>query len=365
MAGMAADVINLDYHATTPTHPAVWEAMRAAPPGNSSSGHQLGRGARRAVDEARERVAARLGADPDEVIFTSGATESNNLAIFGAPPGPLAGSRIEHSCVTGPLDALARSGADVTWLSVGRDGSVILDALTERIALVAVMRVSHETGAIQPIVPAGPWRWHCDAAQAVGKMPVDFHQLGAATLAACGHKFGAPPGIGLLLLRRGVTLRPHTYGGSHQQGRRPGTEPVALVMGMAAALDIACDEMESRLSAVRRIRDLFLLHLGDRAAPIAVNSPPGGSPYCVNVSFPGLRADQLLMALDVAGVACSAGPACSSGTVQISASLQAMGLPEDLARSALRFSFPPTLSDADVLTAVDRIAATVSRQRTR
>lgn len=363
---MTADAINLDHHATTPVPDAVWDAIRAAPALNSSSGHQLGRVARRAFDDARERIAARLGADPDEVVITSGATESNNLAVFGlcgAEPGPVAASAIEHSCVTEPFRHLAKRGYDVRWLPVGPDGRARLDSLSPDLRLVCVMRVNHETGAVQPIVPPGPWRWHCDAAQAVGKIPVHFHELGASTLAASGHKFGAPQGVGLLLIRRGVTLRPLTFGGPHQQGRRPGTEPVALAVGLATALDIACDALETRAAHVARLRSLLIERLTADAGPVVVNSPPDGSPYVVNMSFPGLRADQALMALDVAGVACSAGPACSSGTVQVSAGLRAMGLPDDVARAALRFSFGWDESPDRVALAAGRIATVVRRLR--
>ncbi|MBX7106444.1 MAG: cysteine desulfurase [Gemmataceae bacterium] len=360
---MATDIINLDHHATTAVPPAVWDAMRAAPPGNSSSGHSLGRVARRAFDEAKERVAARLGAHPDEVLFTSGATESNNIAIFGAPPGPVAAGPIEHSCVTEPLKSLARRGEPVTWLPVAADGTTIVSDLTDDLKLVAVMLVNHETGAIQPVVPAGPWRWHCDAAQAVGKLPVNFQEMGATTLSASGHKFGAPPGIGILLIRRGVTLRPLTFGGPHQQGRRPGTEPVAFAVGLATALDLSCDAMEHRRPHVASLKARLIENLAACAGTVVVNSPERSSPYVVNVSFPGLRADQLLMAFDTAGVACSAGPACSSGTVQVSAGLQAMGMPEERLRSAIRFSFSAAQTRAEIDEAGRRIERAVRHLR--
>ena len=434
-------MIYLDHHATTPVLPEVWEAMRPYMSevfGNPSSAHAFGRKARQALEDARERIAPLLGAFPDEVIFTSGATEANNLAIFGLagdPPGHILASPIEHPCVIEPLKQLAARGFEIEWLPVQHNGSVAIEALTERVRpqtrLIALMLVNHETGAVQPVgleplvasrTSAKPQAaFHTDAAQAVGKIPVDFHALGVTTLSLSGHKFGAPKGIGALLLKRGTKLRPQLYGGHQQQGRRPGTEPVALAVGLATALACASavapsdsknpepdaqrgrgallgcvapsDSKNPEPDAQRGRGTLLALatrrarvdgHPGDCAGseqvfalrlrlldqlrtavpPIVVNSPDNGSPYVLNVSFPGCRADLLLMKLDLLGVACSTGSACSSGSLLPSPVLQAMGVADEVLRSAMRFSFSSSTSDQEIDEAAQHIIKSVKDLRT-
>jgi cysteine desulfurase len=372
------DCIYLDNNATTPLLPAVWEEMRPYLTevfGNPASAHQVGRKARQALEDARERSAALLGAFADEVIFTSGATEANNLALFGqsgSPPGHLLASPIEHPSVAEPLRQLAQAGFTVDFLPVDRRGIVATEALAGRLRpetrLVCVMLANHETGAIQPVrelaEQAGPVLFHCDAVQAVGKRRVDFHQLGVATLGCSAHKFHGPKGIGLLLLRRGVKLKPRAWGGHQQHGHRPGTEPVALAVGLAAALEAAHREMDARTETVTRLRRRFLGVLRERAAPVVLNGTgEDGLPHTLNLSFPGLQADLLLMSLDLAGVACSTGSACSSGSLLPSPVLQAMGVGEDVLRSAMRFSLSPLLTEADVEEAAWRITAVVGRLR--
>ncbi len=382
------DCIYLDNNATTPLLPAVWDCMRpylTETFGNPASAHGAGRRARRALEDARETIAAHLGAAADEVIFTSGATEANNLAVFGLcgdPPGHLLASPIEHPSVLEPLRQLAEHGFTLDLLPVDAGGRVRAEALAEHLRpdtrLVAVMLANHETGALQPIgdltkALAGQAPFHCDATQAAGKIPVHFHDLGVDTLALSAHKFHGPKGIGALLLRRGVKLRPRTWGGHQQQGRRPGTEPVALAVGFACALDHACREMNDRLAHVRRLRERFLAQLHADAAPIVLNGPDTcgtdlksvlhGLPHTLNVSFPGLKADLLLMNLDLAGVACSTGSACSSGSLLPSPVLQAMGVDDAVLRSAMRFSLSPLLTMQDIDEAARRITAVVSRLR--
>jgi cysteine desulfurase len=233
------------------------------------------------------------------------------------------------------------------------------------------MLANHETGAVQPVAALaakldGRAAFHCDAVQAAGKVPVDFHELGVTTLTISAHKFHGPKGVGALLVRRGVRLRPRTWGGHQQQGRRPGTEPVALAVGLAAAL--ACWQRDARRrdERVRRLRAAFLRQLGAAAAPVMLNGPADGEPavpHTLNLSFPGCQADALLMNLDLAGVACSTGSACSSGSLLPSPVLQAMGVPEGRLRSAMRFSFSSLLTDAEVEDAAHRVAAVVGRLR--
>lgn len=360
----------LDNNATTPLLPAAGAAMLACPAGNPASAHAAGRRARRALEDAREHLASLLHAHPDEVVFTSGATEANNLALLGlaGPDGHLIASPIEHPSVSEPLAALAETGHTLQMLPVNRAGLVPaeLPPLRPETRLLAIMLANHETGALQPVqalAHSTAVPFHTDATQAVGKIEVNFHALGVTTLACSAHKFHGPAGIGALLVRRGTRLRPLTRGGHQQQGRRPGTEPVALVVGMAAALDAACREREARWEHVCALRRALLGHLARRAAPLAVNGSPEGLPHTLNVSFPGVRADALLMALDLAGVQCSAGSACSSGSLLPSPVLRAMGVADELLHSAIRLSLSPLLTLADVEEAGCLIANVVNRLR--
>jgi cysteine desulfurase len=371
--------IYLDNNATTPLLPAVWEAMRpfaAELYGNPASAHQAGRRARKALEDARDRVAALLDAHPEEVLFTSGATESNNLALVshaGDLPGHLISSPIEHPSVMEPVKQLQERGFQVDWLPVDQQGLVGLETLPNLLRpqtrFVTVMLANHEMGAIQPIRDLvirleGRVLFHCDAVQAVGKVVVRFHDLGVSTLSLSAHKFHGPKGIGALLVKRGVKLRPQLLGGHQQHGKRPGTEPVALAVGLAKALELVCQQMQQRLEKVRRLRQRFLDSLLATSAPFVMNGPEtGGIPHTINLSFPGLRADALLMNLDLAGIACSTGSACSSGSLLPSPVLQAMKAPEELLHSAMRFSLSPLLTEEEVDEAARRIGAVVKRMR--
>jgi cysteine desulfurase len=206
--------------------------------------------------------------------------------------------------------------------------------------------------------------FHCDAVQAVGKLPVRFDELGVSTLALSGHKLHGPKGVGALLVRRDVQLRPLLHGGHQQRGRRPGTEPVALAVGLATALDLAVREHDARQARVMNLRQRFLDRLREGAAPVVLNGPAtGGVPHTVNVSFPGCRAEALLMNLDLAGVCCATGSACSSGSLLPSPVLRAMGVPDEVLHAAMRFSLSALLSEADVDEAARRVVAVVQRLR--
>lgn len=368
----------LDNNATTPLLPAVWEAMLPClrDGGNPASAHADGRQARRHLEDARERVAAHLEAHASEVLFTSGATEANNLALFGQagdPPGRILASPIEHPSISEPLQQLAKAGFSVDFLPVDAAGQMPADVLVGRdlsgLRLLTVMLVNHEIGTIQPVqtvVASLPpdCASHCDAVQAVGRIAVSFRQLGVTTLSFSAHKFHGPAGIGVLLVRRGVVLRPRTFGGHQQAGRRPGTEPVALAVGLATALDLASREQEARLNHIRQLRKRFLDQLLSRTPDVILNGSVAGIPHTLNLSFPGIAADLLLMALDLADVSCSAGSACSSGSLLPSPVLRAMGLSEERLRSAVRFSFSHLLTEEDVDTAVERVAAAVKKMAT-
>lgn len=375
--GAVMDSIYLDHNASTPLCPAVFDAMRpylSGFAGNPSSAHRNGRRARQALEDARDRVAHLLDAYPDEVLFTSGATEANNLAVFGLvgdPPGHLLASPLEHPSVQEPLRHLVTRGFEVEYLPVDPKGSIEIDGFTDRLRpdtrLLACMLVNHETGAVQPVALARERVTgvrcfvHCDAVQAVGKIPVRFHELGVTSLSLSAHKFHGPMGIGALLLRRETKLRPLLHGGHQQRGLRPGTEPVALAVGLAVALDHACREQAQRLEHVAHLRQRLLSHLREHAAPVVVNGE--GLPYTLNLSFPGVVADMLLIALDLAGVACSTGSACSSGSLLPSPVLQAMAVSEERLRSAMRFSFSWQITLEEINQAAERISCTVNRLR--
>jgi len=369
--------IYLDNNATTPMLPAVWEAMQPYALehfGNPASSHHEGRRARQALDNAREQIAHLLDCFPDEILFISGATEANNLVIFGLcgqVPGHLLASPIEHPCVEEPLRQLSRQGFTLTMLPVTRDGIVSPkgEFIRADTRLVAVMLANHETGAIQPIerlagMLADCSVFHCDAAAAAGKMPISFKKLGVTSLTISAHKFHGPKGVGALIVKRSATLKPLLLGGHQQQGKRPGTESVPLAVGMATALALATRDMEANRRKMVALREEFLTRLRAQADPVILNGPAeGGLPHALNLSFPGCRADLLLINLDLAGVACSTGSACSSGSLLPSPVLRAMGLSDENLHSALRFSLSPLLTSEDMTEAASRISRMVNRLR--
>ncbi len=369
--------IYLDNNASSETLPAVWEAMQphfTRHIGNPASSHQFGRHARKALEDARERIAALLDAHPDEIHFTSGATEANNLAIFGltrTAPGTLVTTLIEHPCILEPIRRLEKAGHALTYLPAAASGSVLADgvAYAEDVRLVAVMLANHETGALQPVnaltqLLQGRAPFHCDAAAAAGKMRVSFRALGVTALTISAHKFHGPQGIGALLLDRRAKLQPLFFGGHQQHGKRPGTEAVALAVGMATALQWSYDNLDANRTKLLSLRRRFLERLRADAAPVLLNGPEtGGIPGTLNLAFPGCPADALLMKLDLAGVACSTGSACSSGSLLPSPVLAAMGKTGADLLSALRFSLSTLLTEADIDEAAQRIADCVAKLR--
>jgi cysteine desulfurase len=375
--------IYLDHNATTPLDPEVLEAM--APyfliPGNAESRHAAGRRARRAWEEARETVARILGAEPDEVVFTSGGTESNNLAIFGLAriepgPGHVVSSPIEHPAVAEPVARLEANGFRVDRPPVNAEGladaELMATEFTNRTRLATLMLANNETGALQPvqhlaglaIVQGIPV--HTDAVQAVGRIPVNFHALGVTSLAASAHKFHGPVGIGLLLVRRGVRLRSRLLGGGQQQGRRPGTPAVPLAVGLAVALKRWHAETETRITRwialCNRLEMGLIYALGpDRVIRNGPVDPALRLPQTVNLGFVGLDGDALMMQLDLADVAVSLGSACASGSTRPSPTLVAMGVPSDRLRSSVRFSLGASTTEAEIEEAIPRIVGVVER----
>ncbi len=365
--------IYLDHAATTPVRAEVFEAMRPffGPRfGNPSSTHRWGREARAALDEARERVAKCLGARPDEVCFTSGGTEGDNLAILGAWRSAHAAGRravvttpIEHKAILGAVHQARAEGAEERMLDVDSDGRVVnssFDALVnETVAVCSVIWVNNEIGTIQSVpelaarAKAKGVVMHTDAVQAFGKVHIDSSSQQFDLLSISGHKIGAPKGIGALFIRRGTQLQPLMHGGTQDRGRRPGTENVASAVALAMAAEMTLSEHEAECARLSRLRDRLEAAIMERI-PDAVIHGRGAprAPHVLNVSVPGTDSESLLMALDLKGIAASGGSACQSGSISPSHVLLAMGLPADLASAAIRMSLGSLTTDE----CIDRVA---------
>ena len=375
--------IYLDNNATTPVSPLVLEAMRDCyqqNPANPASQHQPGNQARRVLEDARTSIATILGADlgsvdGESLVFTSGATEANNLALkglVGSQPGKIVASTIEHPSLLGPAEHLKQAGWDLQQISVDSLGVFDLDHAAELITpdtqLVSVMLGNHETGALQPVKEISALcrsagvLLHTDATQAVGKIPVDFRKLGVDALSFSAHKFHGPTNIGGLLLKHDTVLRPLLYGGFQQLGLRPGSEPVALAVGMQTALDLWKQQAEKHEKALLEMRNIFESQLQEKLPWISITCQQGPRlPHVSNIAFPGLNRQTLMMALDLAGLACSTGSACASGSTDPSPVLRAMGLAEELIEGALRFSFGRHNQPAESRQAADLVELAASR----
>jgi cysteine desulfurase len=350
--------IYLDYNATSPVAPEVVEAVARAMRedfGNPSSVHSYGQRAKGALDRARSEVAGLIGADPTEVVFTSGGTESDNFAIRGAYDALAASGRrrivttgIEHEAVLNTVKALSLRGAEVITVPAGRDGLVDPAAVAEHInsetALVSVMLANNEVGTIQPLAEIGVLSkahgalFHTDAVQAAGKIPVSVRSLGIDLLSMSAHKFSGPKGVGAIWIRRGVRLVSQATGGRQERSRRGGTENVPGIVGMGVAASLAQQAL-SRAGDIAALRDRLETAILASVPGTVVNGAAGHRvPNTTNISFDGIEAESLLIALDLEGVAVSTGSACSSGTLEPSHVLKAMGLPQAFARNSLRFS---------------------------
>lgn len=378
-------LVYADYAATSPLSAAAREAMLPyldALFANPSAVYQIGRQARRAVEEARDAIAACLGARPEEIYFTGCGTEGDNWAVKGmAQLGAGAGKRalitsaFEHHAVLHPCAAMEKAGFSVTYLPVHADGAVrpaeLAAALRPDTALVSVMFANNEVGTVQPVAElaklchAHGVPLHTDAVQAAGHLPIDVHAMGIDLLSLSAHKFGGPKGTGVLYVRRGLFLPPLLDGGAQEQGRRSGTENVAGIVGMAAALQESCARMEAeavRLSALRDRLESGLL----AAVPQCRNSLAPGQPRLpghLNLCFEGIEGDTLLLLLDRAGVCASSGSACTAGSIDPSHVLSALGIPPAWARGSLRLTlgFGTTQEDVDIL--LHAIPAAVARIR--
>jgi cysteine desulfurase len=382
-------MVYLDHAATTPMLAEAIEAYAAHAHGvgNASSQHAPGRNGRRRVEESRERIAAALGARPSEVIFTSGGTESDNLAVKGifwarraADPARtrVVASAIEHHAVMDSVEWLSRQeGAKVDWLAVDELGRVRVDALravleqyADEVAVVSVMGANNEVGTLQPVdelaaLAAGYGvPFHTDSVQAAGQVPVDFAGGGAAALTVTGHKLGGPVGVGVLLLGRDVACTPVLHGGGQERDVRSGTLDVPGIAAFAVAVEAAVKGQPAFAARVGALRD-ELVERVCRAVPDAVynGDPTDRLPGNAHFSFPGCEGDALLLLLDAQGIACSTGSACSAGVSQPSHVLLAMGADDDRARSSLRFTLGHTSSADDVDALVAALPGAVERAR--
>jgi cysteine desulfurase len=370
--------VYFDYNATTPPSPEVVERVAAATRdlfGNASSVHHFGQQAKAALDDARSALATLLSADPSEIVFTAGGTESDNFALRGAaealePTGRrhLVASAIEHEAVLNTLKALARRGWRTTLVPVDQTGVVsperVREALADDTAIVSVMHANNEIGTIQPIKEiAGVAHergalMHTDAVQSAGKIPVDVRALGVDLLSISAHKFNGPKGAGAIYIKRGTRMQPILTGGKHERNRRAGTENTPAIVGMGVAAREAVHKMASEAARVAALRDRLEAGILAAVPGTAVNGE--GSPRVpntTNISFDRVEAESLLIALDLEGIAVSTGSACSSGTLEPSHVLKAMGFPVHRTQNSLRFSLGLFSTDAEV----DRVVETLPR----
>ena len=357
--------VYLDHNATTPLDERVVEAMQPywhARFGNPSSLHRQGRLARAALDQAREQVAALVHAHPSQVIFTSGGTESNNLALAGAThgvAGRLAVSAVEHASVLGPAQALAQEGRGLDLIGVDEQGRVtpatLAAALRPDTRLVSVMWANNETGVVQDIaglgaqVRAAGALLHCDAVQAAGKLPVDFAASGVQLMSLSAHKIYGPKGVGALVVDKALDLQPLSHGGGHERGLRAGTVNLPGIVGFGMAAQLAEQELAQRREHLSALRMMFEVRLRRELPDVAIAGVEADRlPNTVMVMVPGIDGPTLLMNLDDAGIAVSAGSACAAGSTAPSHVLLAMGVAPELARNAIRISFGKDNTTADV-----------------
>jgi cysteine desulfurase len=375
-------MIYLDYNATTPLSAAAWRAMQPYFErnfGNPSSVHAAGRETRAAVDEARDRLAALLGAKPHEIIFTSGGTESNNLALLGlarrgAPNGKhLISNRAEHHAVLHTLEHLEKQEEfEVTWLPLSSHGLIDPDELERAIRpdtiLVSIMTANNETGVIQPMTEIAACcqkhgaLLHSDMVQSFGKRATDLTGIDAASFGA--HKFYGPKGAGFLYLRSGLPIDQIQFGGAHEGERRPGTENVPAIVGMAVAAEEVLEDWPNEQEREGKLRDRLWRGI-ERVFPAAQLNAAGGPRLAntLNVSFPGFDSETMLMALDLEGVCASSGSACMVGSVVASHVLRAMGLPPERAGSAVRFSLGKEMTAEEIEETIAAIERIVQRRR--
>jgi cysteine desulfurase len=382
---MSEERIYFDYAATTPLDPRVLEAMLPYMTehfGNPNSIHSFGREARRAVDEAREKIAQLLNCQPGEIVFTSGGTESDNLALrsvaeaYRHKGNHIVTTAIEHHAVLRTCKALEDKGFSVTYLPVDEHGLVspeqVAEAVNERTILVSVMHANNEIGTIEPIaeiVKAVKEKHpdilvHTDAVQTVGHIPVDIQELGVDLLSFSAHKFYGPKGVGGLFVRKGVRLVPQITGGGQERNRRSGTENVAAIVGMARALELAVEEMPIELPRLQALRNELIAGVLDSIPCSRLNGHPTlRLPHNANFSFRGIEGESLLLQLDLNGIAASSGSACSSGSLEPSHVLLALGLDYELAIGSLRITLGRFTAREHILRLLDLLQVLIEKLR--
>jgi len=379
--------VYLDHAATTPLDPRVLEVMLPVLTshfGNASSVHALGRKARQLVEESREEIAALVGAEPSEIVFTSGGTEADHAALLGLhhpeKPGLLT-SLAEHEAVLRAAESLSESGQPVTWMKPDAAGAVtpaaLAEALGDETGLVSLMHANNEVGTLTAVAEAAGFcrskgvLFHTDAVQTAGWRVLDVEALGVDALSLSAHKFYGPKGIGVLYLRAGVPFSPHIRGGGQERGRRAGTEQVAGIVGMACALRLATEEGVDRSMAVLGLRNALaegiLAAFGD---DVVVNTPLDGRslPHLLNIAFlpkdgESIDGEMLLLNLDLEGICASSGSACTSGAIKPSHVLLALGLPPEVASTALRFSLGKQTTHEEINYTVEILTKVVERMR--
>ncbi|MEW6615852.1 MAG: cysteine desulfurase NifS [Thermodesulfobacteriota bacterium] len=375
--------IYMDHNATTPLHP---EALDAMLPflkdnfGNPSSIHWAGRGVRKYIDEAREKVANLLNTDPSEIAFTGGGSESDNLAIKGAAyalkkeGNHIITTKVEHPAVLNTCEYLEKAGYKLTYLPVDHEGMIDLDELKDSIisktVLISIMYANNETGTLLPIKEVGEIAadigilFHTDAVQAVGKIPMDLKDLKIDLLSLSGHKLYGPKGIGCLYVKKGTSLVPLIHGGHQEGGMRAGTENIPGIVGLGKACEIASRDMGFQVKRITKLRDRLYEGIIDKLDYIKLNGHPVKRiPNTLNVSFEFIEGESLLLNLDLEGVAVSSGSACTSGSLKPSHVLTAMGLTPEIAQGSLRFSLGRNNTEEDVEYVLDVLPEIVNRLR--
>ena len=375
--------VYLDYNATTPADSEVLATMMpffAETYGNASSIHSAGQEARAAVESARAAVAELVGAKASEIVFTSGGTEADNLAIFGFVAAyrrerkHIIASPIEHHAVLNTVEALEKQGIEVTWLPISSDGVVdpqdVRSALRPETILITVMHANNELGTIQPIAEIGRIAFeanvyfHCDAVQSAGKTPIDVNEMKVDFLALSAHKFYGPKGVGALYVRENTPLEPMLFGGTHERDRRPGTENVAGIVGMGKAAELARAHLANEPARLAALRDRLEEGILDAVGDAHVNGDIARRvTNTANFTFAHAEGESLVIALDLQGVQCSTGAACSSGAILPSHVLRAIGLPRDDAKSTVRFSLGRFSTREEVDYALEVIPGVVERLR--
>lgn len=375
--------IYMDHNATTPLHP---EALDAILPflkdnfGNPSSIHWAGRGVKKYIDEAREKVANLLNADPSEIVFTAGGSESDNLAIKGVvnvlknKSNHIITTQVEHPAVLTTCQYMEKRGCKVTYLPVDHDGIIDLDdlrgSITNKTVLISIMYANNETGTLFPIKEIGEIAadngivFHTDAVQAVGKIPIDVKDLKVDLLSLAGHKLYAPKGIGCLYVKKGTSLVPLIHGGHQEGGRRAGTENIPGIVGLGKACETANRDMESQLKRITKLRDRLYKGIIDKLDHVKLNGHPVNRiPNTLNLSFEFIEGESLLINLDMEGVAVSSGSACTSGSLKPSPVLMAMAVPSEIAQGSIRFSLGLDNTEEDIEYLIGVLPEIVNRLR--